>query len=363
MPLFPTLPWLRSAPSTSIRLRDPLAASLGLADHEGAVTISIAEVARATGRLDPAVTRTFTALAEALHTLYRDALPVRGEVHADVGASESDPIAAVVGRVLVAVLAATPEEAPGRLGRLRFIPDQGTGKVRLVRTDRKDVATFPLPRPAMGPSDLPQLLERASRGRATAPERAALERAIAGGDEVQGPPVLCVTGVSPEAQAVVVERLLAELHRRGVHAGAIRQTTRPDALDAAGSETHRYSTHGAAAVVAVGPGGTALIRTESEELPLTAALTLMPPDIQVVLCEGFRDAHRPTIAVCSDDTTDAVDRLAEARLLTQAAPRMLATVGASSCSDVAPDFDRDHIAALADHIIGRLELRTTDRHK
>lgn len=355
MPLFPSLPWMRSAPTTSIRLRDPLASSLGLTDPDGTVTVTVVEVARAVGRLDPVVTRTFTALADALRTLYRGSIPVRGEVHADVGAPESDPVAAVVGRVLVAVLAATPEEAPGRAGRLRFVPEQAAGKVRLVRADRRDAATFSLPRPVAGPSDLPQLLERASRGRTSPSERAALAQAM-GGEDGQGPPVVTVLGVSQEAQAAVVESLLDELLRHGIRAAAIRHTEVGRPLDAPGSETHRYSTHGAVAVVAVGPEGTSLVRAEQDELPLTAALALLPPDIQLVVCDGFMDARRPTVAVCSDGATAAEDRLAEARLLTLVAPRLLATVGASSCSDVAPDFDRAQTTALAEHLIARLEL-------
>lgn len=358
MPLFPTLPWLRSAPATTIRMRDPLAASLGLAQPDQTVTISIAEVARAVGRLDPLVTRTFTDLSEALGALYRDGVPVRGEIHADIGAADTDPVALVVGRVLTAVLAATPEEAPGRAGRLRFQGDQGGGKVRLVRTDRKDTASFVIPRSATSGPDVSQLLDRASRGRSTPAETEALQRAIGHGHGTVGPPVISILGVTEPGQQHLIEALLDNLTRLGLKVGVIRRSTMVGSLDHDGSVTNDYSQHGAYSVVAVGTTCVSLIRSEADELPLAAALSLLSPDVQIVLCDGYREAGRPSIVLCGAGESNPAQRLAEARLLTQVASRLLATVGASSCDDVAPDFAADDVDSLARHVASRLELGT-----
>ncbi|GMV39663.1 MAG: hypothetical protein AMXMBFR64_13790 [Myxococcales bacterium] len=355
MPLFPSVPWLRSAPVTTVRLKDPLAASLGLAHDDGTVTISVVEVARAVGRLDPLVTRTFTALCEALSTLYREGVPVRGEIHADVGASSADPVAVLVGRVLTAVIAATPEDAPGRSGRLRFQGEQGGGKVRLVRTDRKDTASFPIPKPSNSGPDVAQLLDRARRGRSAGAETEALQRAIGGGHGTLGPPVISVLGVSLPATVAVTASLVRELKRLGLRVGVVRRASPPELADPEGSSSSNYSSVGATSVVTVGSAAVALYRTEAEELPLAAALSFMPPDVHVVVCEGYPDAGRPCVVVCEDGDSPA-QRVAEARLLSQATPRMLATVGAHACGAVATDFERGDMDGLARHIASRLEI-------
>jgi molybdopterin-guanine dinucleotide biosynthesis protein B len=348
---------MRSAPVTSIRLRDPLAASLGLAGPDGCVTITLDDVARTVGRLDPVVPRVFGALAEALAALYRDGLPVRGEIDADISGTPDDPYVALTARTLTAVIAATPEEVPGRSGRLKFLPQSSSQKVRLMRHDHRDTTSFQLPRGSANGPDVAELLKRASRGRTSTAERDALHRAFEAGSDAVGPPIITILGMTNTGKTALTTALIQELRRLGLRVGAIKQTAAGVMLDRDGSETWPYTSAGASAVASISPAGVALVRHETEEIPLAAAVALMPPDLHVVICEGYREAGRPSIVVCAEGARPPDYRLAEARLLATVAPRMLATVGASSCGEVAQDFARGDAKGLAAYLVERLELR------
>jgi molybdopterin-guanine dinucleotide biosynthesis protein B len=65
------------------------------------------------------------------------------------------------------------------------------------------------------------------------------------------PKLVAVVGGKHSGKTTVIERLIAELKRRGYHVGAIKEMVRIPTLDTPATETDRYSDAGAETIVAI----------------------------------------------------------------------------------------------------------------
>jgi molybdopterin-guanine dinucleotide biosynthesis protein MobB len=87
----------------------------------------------------------------------------------------------------------------------------------------------------------------------------------------------------------VVERMLGELARRGVAAGALKLIHHEGfTIHAEGRDTARHWEAGAQFSIALAPGETTMVRrTEGRHETLADVRGLVPPGAQVLLCEGL----------------------------------------------------------------------------
>jgi molybdopterin-guanine dinucleotide biosynthesis protein MobB len=65
------------------------------------------------------------------------------------------------------------------------------------------------------------------------------------------PKLVAVVGGKHSGKTTVIERLIAELKRRGYHVGAIKEMVRIPTLDTPQTETDRYTEAGAETIVAI----------------------------------------------------------------------------------------------------------------
>jgi molybdopterin-guanine dinucleotide biosynthesis protein B len=161
---------------------------------------------------------------------------------------------------------------------------------------------------------------------------------------VRSSPAACVvSGPSGSGKTTLVERLVAELVRRGVKTATAKHRRSPVETDVAGKDTWRHRRAGAAATFFVASGQvTAWIDAPGETRP-EALAPLCPEGTRLLLAEGYKELHGIPRIVVEGEGGDAQ---LDADTLCVVTPRVrpLGNV---------PVFHRDDIAALADFLVAR----------
>lgn len=105
------------------------------------------------------------------------------------------------------------------------------------------------------------------------------------------PSIFGIIGLSGQDRALLMERLIPELIRRGHRVGTILE----DPANAAVDDVNRYRRAGAVASVITDPNRTTLMRSgPSSDLP---GLISLLGDVTLVLAEGFSDRKWPKLEV------------------------------------------------------------------
>lgn len=146
---------------------------------------------------------------------------------------------------------------------------------------------------------------------------------------------------SNAGKTTLLEKLLAELCRRGIRAAVIKHSQHhPDNHH----DSSRYLTAGAAGSLLVSPGGWLLELRPEQEPPLeeAAALLRQLTGAQLILVEGYKGKNYPKIAlcrsgVCPDLPCDESD--------------LLAVVCDESLNTSLRRFHPDDIEAICDFIL------------
>jgi len=127
-----------------------------------------------------------------------------------------------------------------------------------------------------------------------------LERAI---------PVVGFVGPSGVGKTSLVERLVAELKRRGLSVGAVKHASHGFLADRPGKDSHRLYESGADAVALISREQIATFaraeRGVGEEVSLAEALATLPRDLDLVLAEGFSWEPIPRVVLLRGDEEPA----------------------------------------------------------
>jgi hypothetical protein len=157
---------------------DPLAAFLG-ASRDGLMTYRYVDAVRLAGHSCPTVAGTYLLTLRALHALYGDARPVRGEIEVHMRGQIGDGVTGVVARVVSLLTGAAQEDGfkgiGGRFGRrglLAFGADID-GQIGFRRRDTGAGVQASLDTAAV-PADpaMPRVIDRVLAGTADAEEQA-----------------------------------------------------------------------------------------------------------------------------------------------------------------------------------------------
>jgi molybdopterin-guanine dinucleotide biosynthesis protein B len=160
---------------------------------------------------------------------------------------------------------------------------------------------------------------------------------------VTAPHVFGVTGWKNAGKTTLVERLVAELVRRGLRVNTIKHGHHDLDVDQPGRDSYRHRAAGATEVAVVGGHRYAIMR-EQEEAALAEVLARLAP-ADLVLIEGFkREPHRK-IEV----------RAGTGEPMAPGDPNIVAIAADERPADgTLPWFRRDDIAAIADFVVGTL---------
>jgi molybdopterin-guanine dinucleotide biosynthesis adapter protein len=161
------------------------------------------------------------------------------------------------------------------------------------------------------------------------------------------------SGPSGAGKTRLLTRLVPALLRRGLRVGALKHSGHPHAFDRRGKDSERLARAGALAVAVLGPAGVAYFGPPVRGVQALARL--LPPQVDLVLAEGFKGEPLPRVEVhrreVGRDFLCARDRRVLAVVTDEPPPRRL------------PAFAPSEVEALADFLCRRLGLGAAGRRR
>jgi len=109
--------------------------------------------------------------------------------------------------------------------------------------------------------------------------------------------MISIVGQARSGKTMLVERLIGEFKERGYRVAAVKHAYEDFEMDSPGKDTWRYAQAGSDAVAISAPHKMALIKTQDSNESIEGVLRLLGEDFDIVLIEGFHEAHIPKIEV------------------------------------------------------------------
>jgi molybdopterin-guanine dinucleotide biosynthesis protein B len=159
-------------------------------------------------------------------------------------------------------------------------------------------------------------------------------------------PVVSVVGRSKVGKTTLLERLIAELKRRGYRVATVKHDVHGFEIDRPGKDTWRHAQAGSDLVVIVGANRLAMIARTAQELSLEEVVARLPVEVDLVLTEGYKRGDRLKIEVM---------RAACGRELLSREEELLAVVTDEPRVGLAvPQYDPEDVGALVDLLEARV---------
>lgn len=158
-----------------------------------------------------------------------------------------------------------------------------------------------------------------------------------------GTPIISVVGKSDAGKTTLLEKLIAELKRRGYRVGTVKHDTHGFEVDHPGKDSWRHAQAGSDVVVIASPNKLALIKKLESELSIDEVASYIT-DVDIILTEGYKRADKPKIEV---------HRRAVGGDLLCSPEELLAVVTDEPLNVPVPQFSFDDTGALADLIEAR----------
>lgn len=154
-------------------------------------------------------------------------------------------------------------------------------------------------------------------------------------------PLITVVGKSGCGKTTFLEKLIAELKRRGRKVGTIKHHSHAGfSVDKPGKDSWRHAQAGSDHVVIAAPDKIASYRLLDRELSLDE-ISAGIDDVDIILTEGYRSAEKPTLEIMRSETGH--------ELISN--PQNLLAVASDVLVDVdAPQFSLEDAAGVADLI-------------
>ena len=153
-------------------------------------------------------------------------------------------------------------------------------------------------------------------------------------------PIISVVGKSGVGKTTLLEKLIAELKRRGYRVGTIKHDAHGFEIDKPGKDSWRHAQAGSDAVLISSPEKLALIKRLNGERSLDELLAYMG-DVDLVLTEGYKSGDKPKIEV---------SRQARGQELLCHEEELLALVTDQPFDLDVPQFEHGDVVGLADLI-------------
>jgi molybdopterin-guanine dinucleotide biosynthesis protein MobB len=150
---------------------------------------------------------------------------------------------------------------------------------------------------------------------------------------------------SGTGKTTLLEKLIAELKRRGRKVGILKHDAHRFEIDYPGKDTHRLFSAGADAVAIASPEKIALIERCDGAPPLETLLARLFGETEIVLTEGFKRGPLPKIEVHRRERSDSLICRGEAH-----DPTLVAVVSDEPLELDVPVLPLDDVGAIADFV-------------
>ncbi|MGZ8462300.1 MAG: molybdopterin-guanine dinucleotide biosynthesis protein B [Candidatus Deferrimicrobiaceae bacterium] len=151
---------------------------------------------------------------------------------------------------------------------------------------------------------------------------------------------------SGTGKTTLLEKVIAELKRRGYRVGVVKHDAHRFDIDHPGKDSHRLTAAGADTMLITSPEKLAMVKKHTQAPPLEEVLENYLPDMDIVLTEGFRKNDLPKIEVHRRErSSDLLCRGA------QNDPKLLAVVSDEALDLDVPVLDLNDTVAVADFIV------------
>jgi len=110
-------------------------------------------------------------------------------------------------------------------------------------------------------------------------------------------PIVDVVGWHNAGKTTFIERLVAELKRRGLRVATIKHSREDIELDRPGTDTFRFAQAGSDVIGISGRHRMALIERRETEMGLGEIVARLPEDLDLIILEGYKQAKVPKIEV------------------------------------------------------------------
>jgi len=159
------------------------------------------------------------------------------------------------------------------------------------------------------------------------------------------PPVVSIVGRSKSGKTTLVERLVAEMKKRGYRIGTIKHDVHGFEIDHRGKDSYRHFHAGADATVISGPNKIAAVKRTKSELEIDEIISSFLNDVDIVLTEGYKSRDKPKIEVIRSPVG--------MRPLCKPSDNLIAIATDADIDIGVPRFHIDDVAGIADFLVKR----------
>ena len=110
-------------------------------------------------------------------------------------------------------------------------------------------------------------------------------------------PIVSIVGKSESGKTTLIEKLIAELTRRGIRVATIKHNRHGFEIDHEGKDSWRHKKAGAVTTVVASPGRIAVIEDAPKDYDLAEIRDRYIRDADLILAEGFKINPHPKIEV------------------------------------------------------------------
>jgi molybdopterin-guanine dinucleotide biosynthesis protein MobB len=159
-------------------------------------------------------------------------------------------------------------------------------------------------------------------------------------------PIVSIVGKSGSGKTTLIEKLIAELTRRGFRVATVKHSRHGFDIDHKGKDSWRHKHAGAVATVAASLGRVALIEDTPGDYGLAEIRDRYIKNADIILAEGYKINPHPKIEVYRTE-------LRQERLYSNPKDNLIALAGDQPTSADVPWYDWNDAEGLADLIVER----------
>ena len=157
--------------------------------------------------------------------------------------------------------------------------------------------------------------------------------------------VVAFVAKSGTGKTTLVEKVIAELKKRGYKVGAVKHDAHRFEIDHPGKDSYKFSAAGADTVLLSSPDKLALIKKHAESPSIEELLARYFSDEDIVLTEGFKRSSLPKIEIHRPEHSDTLICRGEID-----DPALIAVASTASLNLDVPVLDLNDAGAITDFI-------------